>query len=187
LKTHLFYTFLVIFAATSVVTLLGVTNVIAIREGYLTGLVSAFLIELAGAVIAIFKTSDFFGSEKNQITAEEDIRSSIRKLDAAFGHLEDRLNGQEIHFHSWQLAARHLGPTPRTDIMVLVSQIKTHVGKIHPEVIEEAMSAIADVLEANIHIGSGVKADLVSLCKSLPSEFAGSGSRILDSLGYRSA
>jgi hypothetical protein len=83
LKAHLFYTFLVIFAATSVVTLLGVTSVITIREGYLTALVTAFLIELAGAVIAIFKGADFFASEKNQIAAEEDIRSSIRKLDTA--------------------------------------------------------------------------------------------------------
>ena len=55
MKAHLFYTFLAIFVATSVVTLLGVTNVIAVREGHLTALITAFLVELAGAVIAIFK------------------------------------------------------------------------------------------------------------------------------------
>ena len=187
MKTHLFYTFLVIFAATSVVTLLGVTSVITIREGYLTALVSAFLIELAGAVIAIFKSADFFASEKNQITAEEDIRSSIRKLDAAFGYLDDRLKAQAIHFQSRLLASQHVTPTPRTDIMVLSSQIEANVGKIHPDVIKEALGAIADVLETKVHIGSGEKATLVSLCKSLPTEFAGPSSRVLHALESKNA
>ena len=110
MKTHLFYTFLVIFAATAVVTLLGVTGVIAIQDGYLTALVGAFLIELAGAVIAIFKGADFFASEKNQITAEESIRGSIRKLDAAIGHLDDRQRAQALHFQSRLLASQHLTP-----------------------------------------------------------------------------
>ena len=187
MKTHLFYTFLVIFAATSVVTLLGVTSVIVIREGYLTALVSAFLIELAGAVIAIFKSADFFGSEKNHVSAEEDLRNSIRKLDAAFGYLDDRLKAQAIQFQSRLLASQHLPPTPRTDIMVLVSQIESHVGKIHPDVIKEAIGAIADVLEAKVHIGSSEKAALVSLCKSLPTEFTGPGSRVLQALESRNA
>ena len=187
MKAHLFYTFLVIFAATSIVTLLGVTSVITIREGYLTALVGAFLIELAGAVIAIFKSADFFASDKNQITAEEDIQNSIRKLDTAFGYLDDRLKAQAIHFQSRLLASRHLAPTPRTDIMVLISQIETNVGKIHPDVIKEALGAIADVLEAEVHIGSSERATLVSLCKSLPTEFAGLSSRVLHVLESKNA
>ena len=58
-------------------------------------------------------------------------------------------------------------PTPRTNIMVLISQIEDNVGKIHPDVIKEALGAIADVLETGVHIGSSEKATLVSLCKSL--------------------
>lgn len=179
MKTHLFYTFLVIFAATSVVTLLGVTSVITIREGYLTALVSAFLIELAGAVIAIFKSADFFASEKSQITTEEKIWTSIRKLDTAFGYLDDTLKAQAIHFQSRLLASPHVTPTPRTEIMVLAHQIEKNVGKIHPDVIKEALGAIADVLEADVHIGSHENATLVSLCASLPKEFAGVSSRLL--------
>jgi len=182
LKTHLFYTFLVIFAATALVTLLGVTSVIVIKDGYLTALVSAFLLELSGAVIAIFKSADFFSSEKNQITTEEDIRSSIRKLDTAFGYLDDRLNAQSLHFQSRLLTSQHLVPTPRTDIMVLISQIEAHIGKIHPDAIKEALGAIANVLESKVHIGSSEKAVLLSLCKSLPPEFAGEGSRVLHAL-----
>jgi len=187
LKAHLFYTFLVIFAATSVITLLGVTSVITIREGYLTALISAFLIGLAGAVIAIFKGANFFASERNQITAEDDIRNSIRKLDTAIGYLHDSLKAQAIHFQSRLLASRHLTPTPRTDIMVLVHQIEAGVGKIHRDAIDEALSAIADVLEAKVHIGSGEKAALVSLCKTLPTEFAGPTSRLLQALESKNA
>jgi hypothetical protein len=181
-KAHLFYTFLVIFAATSVVTLLGVTSVLTIRDGYLTALVSAFLIELAGAVIAIFKGADFFASEKNQIAGEEQIRESIRKLDTAFGHLYDSLKAQAIHFESRLLVSQHQTPTPRTDITVLVHQIENNVGKISPEAIKDALGAITDVLEADVRIGSSEKAKLVSLCKSLPTEFAGESSRLLQVL-----
>ena len=182
MKTHLFYTFLAIFAATAIVTLLGVTNVIVIREGYLTALVSAFLIELAGAVIAIFRSAKFFAPEKSGITAEDDLRGSIRKLDAAFGFLHDRQRAQEIHFHARLLALPHLPPTPRTDIMVLISLIERRDEKIPPEVIAEALGAIANVLEAKIHIGSGEKAHLVTLCKSLPAELAGPAERVLHAL-----
>ena len=182
MKSHLFYAFLIIFAATSVITLLGVTNVIPIREGYLTALVGAFLIELAGAVIAIFKSADFFASEKDQITAEEDIRNSIRKLDTAFGYLEDSLKAQSLHFQSRILASTHLAPTPRTDIMVLTDQIERNVGKVHPDAISEALGTIADILEKKVQIGPGERAALVSLCKTLPPEFTGPSSRVLQAL-----
>jgi hypothetical protein len=186
-KTHLFYTFLVIFAATAIVTLLGVTNVIVIREGYLTALVSAFLIELAGAVIAIFKSANFFAPEESGIAAEEDIRASIRKLDAAFGFLHDRQKAQEIHFHSRMLASQHLAPTPRTDIMVLLSLLEKRDDKLSSELVAEALGAIADVLNAKVHIGSSVKSRLVSFCRSLPSELAGAGERVLHALDEKQA
>src|SRR5436189_27513 len=70
MKRHLFYTFLVIFVATTIVTLLGLIGLIHIPGGYLTGLVSAFLVELAGAVVAIFRRADFF-TDEDQKHAEE--------------------------------------------------------------------------------------------------------------------
>lgn len=179
MKTHLFYTFLVIFGATAVITLLGVTNVITVREGYLTALVAAFLIELAGAVIAIFKSANFFAQEKSEISAEAKIWESIRKVDTAFGYLEDRLNEQAIHFQSRLLASQHLRPTPRTDIVALVAQISPLVGKVHSSVIDEALGVIADMLERDVQIGSLEQAGLTTLCKKLPVEFSGSSSRLL--------
>jgi len=70
MKKHLFYTFLTIFAATSVVTILGITGVVSIAEGYLSSLVGAFLIELAGAAIAVFRTAKFFDDEEKEHHAE---------------------------------------------------------------------------------------------------------------------
>jgi hypothetical protein len=60
MRESLFYTFLAIFAATAWVTLLGVTQRIRIERRYLNVLFTALLIELAGAVIGLFKTTDFF-------------------------------------------------------------------------------------------------------------------------------
>jgi len=60
MKPHLFYTFLTIFAATAVVTLLALTGVVTVVDGYLGWLVSAFLVESAGAVIALFRGAKFF-------------------------------------------------------------------------------------------------------------------------------
>lgn len=70
MKKHLFYTFLTIFAATSVVTILGITGVVSIADGYLSSLVGAFLIELAGAAIAVFRTAKFFDDEEKEHDAE---------------------------------------------------------------------------------------------------------------------
>lgn len=184
-KKHLFYTFLFIFAATAVITLLGVTNVITIREGYLTGLVTAFLIELAGAVIAIFKSANFFSAETDELSSEAKVWESIRKLDTAFGHINRQQSAQEIHFQSRLLATKHLSPTPETDIMLLVTQLKPLVGKIHPSVIDEALGVIADVLEKNVRINPVLEATLITFCKQLPAEFSGSSSRLLSSLGTK--
>ncbi|MBC7818428.1 MAG: hypothetical protein IAG10_16195 [Planctomycetaceae bacterium] len=74
----LFYTFLVIFAATAFVTLLGVVKKFPIDQENLRWLLSAFLVELAGAVIALFRGAPFFSKDelaKNIDPAREDIEA----------------------------------------------------------------------------------------------------------------
>lgn len=66
MKKHLFYTFLAIFSATALVTLLGVTNVFNISDNYLKYLVTAFLVELAGALVAVFWKTEFFKDEDDE-------------------------------------------------------------------------------------------------------------------------
>jgi hypothetical protein len=65
----LYYTFLIIFAVTAVVTLLGVVGVVAIKDTHLTLLLSAFLIELAVAVVSLFKRTEFFSKEETIVAA----------------------------------------------------------------------------------------------------------------------
>lgn len=67
MKKHLFYTFLGIFISTAAVTLFGITNVIAIQDKYLTPLFGALLIELIGAVIALYRRADFFSNDSDSV------------------------------------------------------------------------------------------------------------------------
>ena len=67
MKNALFYTFLAIFAATAAVTLLGITGVVAIDDFYLKGLFGALLIELVGAVIALYRATPFFQAKPDKV------------------------------------------------------------------------------------------------------------------------
>ncbi len=69
MKKHLFYTFLAIFAATAVITLLGITGVLRIERAYLTTLLTASLVELAAALIAIFRRTEFFTDDEQKHVA----------------------------------------------------------------------------------------------------------------------
>ena len=62
-KDILFYTFLGIFIITAGITLLGITGKMTIREGYLNTLVGLFLLESGGAVISLFRNTNFFDEE----------------------------------------------------------------------------------------------------------------------------
>ncbi|MEK7726855.1 MAG: cell division protein ZapB [candidate division KSB1 bacterium] len=85
MKKHLYYTFLVIFVATTVVTLLGVTGVVRIPDGYLTPLFTAFLVELAGAVVAIFLRADFFSDDEHKYV------ETIRRVQEEHRQTQERL------------------------------------------------------------------------------------------------
>jgi hypothetical protein len=87
MKKHLFYTFLAIFVATAIVTLLGVTGVLRIADGYLTALVGAFLIESAGAVVAMFRTAEFFTDDEKE--NQDETASVKQELEAAREKLSD--------------------------------------------------------------------------------------------------
>lgn len=96
MKRHLFYTLLAIFVATAVVTLLGVTGVVSVRDGYLTALIAAFLVESAGAVVAIFRGADFFSEDEQRHASavaqvQEEHRQTQERLTQATS-LSARLN-----------------------------------------------------------------------------------------------
>lgn len=177
MKKHLFYTFLTIFVATSLVTLLGITDLVTIKEGYLNALVAAFLVELGGAVIAIFKSTNFFKKEDEEITAEEEIRESIRKLDTVFGHTHDRLNEFQVYVFKELLSAKYLGKTPRTDLQVASHLVEKYSDEISSDTISSLLGTMCDILETDVYIGDSEISNLVSLFNSLPDKFSGLKSR----------
>jgi hypothetical protein len=88
MKVHLFYTILVSFAATVVVTLLGIVGLVHVESGYLQILVPAFLLALAGAVIALFRRSDFFTDDQSE---QPNAIDNLRKE-----HLESDAHNQQV-------------------------------------------------------------------------------------------
>jgi hypothetical protein len=86
MKAAMFTLFFILFAATSVITLLGVLDLIKVREGYLNALVASLLLELIAAMITLFKKTSFFGDEKTEAHIEEiekRVRSLIDQVDSA--------------------------------------------------------------------------------------------------------
>ena len=68
MQKHLFYTFLIVFALTALVTLLGIMGLVTIGNFYLKGLYSAFLLQVAGSVVGIYRATNFFGDNGSQPT-----------------------------------------------------------------------------------------------------------------------
>ena len=58
-KDILFLTFIFCFVVTFAVTIMGITDVIKIRDGYLNTLFAGMVMELVGAVIALFRGTSF--------------------------------------------------------------------------------------------------------------------------------
>lgn len=93
-EDFLFYSFMVIFVATAIVTLLGVVGKIEIAETQLNMLLGAFLIELAGAVVSLFKRTDFFSRHTQDIAVS--LGSAVETFDSLSDEIEN-VTRQEIY------------------------------------------------------------------------------------------
>ncbi len=62
-KTIFFWVIVVQFVISFLVTVLGLVGWVKISDGFLKSLVAVLVLEQAGAVIAIFKSTDFFDSK----------------------------------------------------------------------------------------------------------------------------
>jgi hypothetical protein len=113
--TILFVAFVVIFVVTAVVTLLGITKKIDIDERYLRPLFVALILEVGGAVVALFGTIDlgvhtasaFIETLPEEVRAEDqsearlniknvlddvdELKAELEKKDKTIGELEERL------------------------------------------------------------------------------------------------
>lgn len=70
-KNILFFTLLILFVVTAVITLLGITGKIHIEDKYLMALSTAFLVELAAAVYGWSKHGNLL----------EDVKSEEKPID----------------------------------------------------------------------------------------------------------
>lgn len=62
-RTTLFVTFLAIFVATAVLTLLAIAGVVHIDEGYLKALFASLILEIVAAMLALFRSASFFSGD----------------------------------------------------------------------------------------------------------------------------
>jgi len=115
----MFYTFLAIFAATAIVTLLGILCIVPIEQENLRWLLGAFLIELAGAVVALFRGAPFF-------TARGDVVSSMARSVAVIDELTPQLEAVAAGETQAQVH-RHYGIVVRKEGNDLVAYQKLHV------------------------------------------------------------
>ena len=83
----LFYVFLAIFVATATVTLLGITKRINIDKEYLKPLFTALILEVVGAVIALFAAADFFGDSAASFTRTLPIEVRSDSSDIAIANI----------------------------------------------------------------------------------------------------
>lgn len=77
MKQALFYMFLAVFGATAVITLLGITEYLPMREGYLDKLFYLLIAEAVAPVIALFRDTDFFGVVTPDAEQTKDSKLSV--------------------------------------------------------------------------------------------------------------
>ena len=98
----LFYSFMVIFIVTAIVTLLGVVGRIAIPETQLNMLLGAFLVELAGAVVALYRRTNFFSTSSHTLAMS--LGSAFEAFDKISDEIEAAIKDQQVdssHAHGF--------------------------------------------------------------------------------------
>jgi hypothetical protein len=101
MRQLLFYTVLAIFAATAIVTLLGITGYLSVEPTILKGLVGTLLLESAAAAVGLFKATDFFSLDNEKSTREalnrriETLQSDLSLASNKADNLEEKNNTLE--------------------------------------------------------------------------------------------
>ena len=112
-RSVLFVTFIVIFIATAAITLLGITDVLAIRDGYLKTLFTALILETVGAVITLFRSTSFFGAASS---------AEVKQISGCWWELIDGKPNIAMSFV-------RINHPPRNDSLVLVGDAYGPDGK----------------------------------------------------------
>ncbi|MCR6657733.1 MAG: hypothetical protein NVV63_18430 [Opitutus sp.] len=99
MKKPFFYTFLAIFAATAALTLLGMADVVKIKDGYLNALFGGLILELITAMIGLFRSTRFFDDSLYQnLDDYQPSRDASRLLHTLIIHQEKMDSGLKSKF-----------------------------------------------------------------------------------------
>jgi hypothetical protein len=188
LKAHLFYTFLALFVITALLVLLGITSVLPIRDGYLTPLMGAFIVESAAAVIALFRGADFFSTPVlSGPQPSEELAADMKRMRAENAKIQKYLCDVRLAFETSIFRATHTAPTPETDLMVLIGHVQHWAPHATPEVIDRALSVIVDHLEDKPRVNGPMRTALVKLGETLRPQNSALKERLRDALTLKSA
>jgi hypothetical protein len=107
-QAFLFYSFMAIFVVTAIVTLLGATGAVTIRETQLNMLLGAFLVELAGAVVALYRRTDFFKQPSDNLATS--LGTTIEAFDQISDEIEAVIKNQPTDpNHAHRFLIRKMG------------------------------------------------------------------------------
>lgn len=99
-RALLFYSVVGVFIATAILTLLGISGVVAIEERFLQVLFTILVVELVAAVIGLFKATDWFGGERGSKPFEggwwQLVRADADANVMAFLHLDYSEERQQL-------------------------------------------------------------------------------------------
>lgn len=166
----LFWIFIGIFAISAAITLLGITNVLKIRDKYLNALFTALILEVVAVVLLLFRNTDYFnpGANLDHLIAEasltlpaqadpayfivENLRESAklnqitRQLDSLESALSDCSNKLEVTTRD----VNELNEAFYTKVIRLRGQIPKYQGSINlsfrPETKAELFSLLVNIL-----------------------------------------
>lgn len=106
-KEILYYSFIVIFIATSIVTLVGVMGYVIIDKTHLNMLLTAFLLGIAGAIVALFKKTNFFSTSSGILT--ESLGSAVSTFDQISDEIKAAIEDKPVdhtHAHGFLILRR---------------------------------------------------------------------------------
>jgi hypothetical protein len=195
-QASFFYSFLGIFIATAIVTLLGVTGVVTIRDTQLNLLLGAYLIELAAAVVALYRRTDFYQTKEGDHSKEQSTdnlaaawSSTIEAFDKISDEIDSAIKNKPIdpkHVHSFLI--RRIGDSVAAYrlMKVVTSKELEELPEVERDLIRTRESSMADfmsdwrklkrggiaqldpeVREKQIGLIRGAKKDLVAILDSL--------------------
>ena len=167
----LFYSFIIIFIVTAAVTLLGVIGRISIPATQLNMLLSAFLVGLAGAVIALYKRTDFFTPPAGNLAGS--IGSAIEEFDQISDEISATLHNtvpDPTHFHRFLIRRTKGGVAAYERMQVISSQQLDKLPPVQKKLIRDYERAMKTLRQEWSHIkaeGASAQIDPATRARNL--------------------